>query len=48
MGTGTTGAVAKKLGRNFIGIEKDKKYFKAAEQRIKRIKEVMMKISIFL
>ena len=40
MGTGTTGAVAKKLGRNFIGIEKDKKYFKAAEQRIKRIKEV--------
>jgi len=40
MGTGTTGAVAKKLGRNFIGIEKDKKYFKAAEQRIKRIKEI--------
>lgn len=34
MGTGTTGAVAKKLGRNFIGIEKDKKYFKVAEKRI--------------
>ena len=25
-GTGTTGAVAKKLGRKFIGIEKDKSY----------------------
>ena len=37
MGTGTTGAVAKKLDRNFIGIEKDKKYFKAAEKRIQKI-----------
>ena len=36
MGTGTTGAIAKKLGRNFIGIEKDKKYFKVSEQRIKK------------
>jgi site-specific DNA-methyltransferase (adenine-specific)/modification methylase len=40
MGTGTTGAVAKKLGRNFIGIEKDKKYFKVSEQRIKKINEI--------
>ena len=40
MGTGTTGAISKKLGRNFIGIEKDKKYFKVAEQRIKGIKEI--------
>ena len=37
MGTGTTGAMAKKLDRNFIGIEKDKKYFKAAEKRIQKI-----------
>ena len=40
MGTGTTGAVAKKLGRNFIGIEKDKKYFKVSEQRIKNTNEL--------
>jgi len=33
-GTGTTGAVAKKLGRNFIGIEKDKTYIKGAKERI--------------
>jgi modification methylase len=33
-GSGTTGAVAKKLGRNFIGIERDKKYIKVAQQRI--------------
>jgi len=28
MGSGTTGAVAKKLGRNFIGIEKEDTYIK--------------------
>lgn len=33
-GSGTTGAVAKKLGRNFIGIERDKKYVKVAQKRI--------------
>jgi len=33
-GTGTTGAVAKKLGRNWIGIERNKKYIKAAQKRI--------------
>ena len=33
-GTGTTGAVAKRLGRRFIGFERDAKYAKAAEQRI--------------
>src|SRR5499427_5775631 len=33
-GTGTTGAVAKRLGRRFIGIERDKDYAKAAEKRI--------------
>ena len=33
-GTGTTGAVAKRLGRRFIGCERDPKYAKAAEQRI--------------
>ena len=33
-GTGTTGAVAKKLGRHFIGIERDPTYAKAAAERI--------------
>jgi len=33
-GSGTTGAVAKKLGRCFIGIERDRKYIKIAQKRI--------------
>ena len=33
-GTGTTGAVAKRLGRHFIGIERDRDYAAAARQRI--------------
>src|SRR5580704_687822 len=33
-GSGTTGAVAKRLGRHFIGIEREKAYAKHAEQRI--------------
>jgi modification methylase len=33
-GTGTTGAVAKRLGRRFIGIEREAKYAHAAEKRI--------------
>ncbi|MGF7159736.1 modification methylase [Rhodoligotrophos appendicifer] len=33
-GTGTTGVVAKRLGRNFIGIERDPAYAKAASDRI--------------
>lgn len=36
-GTGTTGAVAKKLGRNFIGLEREDIYISAAEKRIKEI-----------
>ena len=34
MGSGTTGVSAVKNNRNFIGIEKEKKYFKIAQQRI--------------
>ena len=34
MGSGTTGVACKKLNRNFIGIEKDDKYFKIAQDRI--------------
>src|SRR3712207_1979692 len=33
-GTGTTGAVARRLGRNWIGIEREKRYVKVARQRI--------------
>jgi modification methylase len=36
-GTGTTGAVAKRLGRRFIGIERDGSYAKAALARIAEI-----------
>jgi len=38
LGTGTTAVVAKKLGRKYYGIEKDKKYFKAAYARINKTK----------
>ncbi len=34
LGSGTTGVVAKKLKRNFVGIEIDKKYFDIAKRRI--------------
>ncbi len=39
-GTGTTGAVAKKLGRNFIGIEKDAGYAAGAKARIDAVQKV--------
>ncbi len=40
LGSGTTAAVAKKLGRNYFGIEREKNYFKAAEKRIKATKPI--------
>ncbi len=36
-GTGTTGAVAKKLGRRWLGIEKDETYIRVAQERIDSI-----------
>ena len=36
-GTGTTGAVAKKLSRSFIGIERDNKYISHAQKRIDKV-----------
>ena len=39
-GTGTTGAVAKALGRKFIGIEQDKSYIEAAETRLSKVRPV--------
>jgi len=35
MGSGTTGVACANLGRDFIGIELDEKYFKIAEDRIR-------------
>ncbi len=40
LGSGTTATVAKKLSRNYYGIEKEKSYFKAAEQRLKNTKPI--------
>lgn len=37
-GTGTTGAVARKLGRHFIGIEREEAYIAAARNRIASIR----------
>ena len=36
-GTGTTGAAAKRLGRHFIGVEREENYAKLAEKRIKAV-----------
>jgi len=38
-GTGTTGAVAKMLGREFIGIEREAAYRDAAEKRLAKIRK---------
>lgn len=39
MGSGSTGVACIKTGRNFIGIEKDKKYFETAKIRTEEYKE---------
>jgi len=44
MGSGTTGAVAKRLNRNFTGIEIDDTYFEIAK---KRIKNTLVSINLF-
>jgi modification methylase len=36
-GTGTTGAVAKKLGRHFVGVEREQAYIDAALERITNV-----------
>ena len=37
-GTGTTGAVAKKLGRHYIGIEREEAYIAAAQKRLENVR----------
>ena len=44
MGSGTTGVAAIKLGRHFIGIEKEPKYFDIA---CKRIEQAVYEMSLF-
>ena len=39
-GTGTTGAVARRLGRHFIGIEREPDYIAAALERIRKVKPI--------
>lgn len=39
-GTGTTGAVAKKMGRHFVGIEKDINYVNGALERLKQVEKM--------
>tara|TARA_Y100001936_G_scaffold253774_1_gene320857 strand:- start:13645 stop:14790 length:1146 start_codon:yes stop_codon:yes gene_type:complete len=46
-GTGTTGAVAKKLGRNWIGIDRETAYVEIAEKRINAIDSVSGDVSVF-
>jgi len=42
MGSGTTAIACKKLGRNFIGIEKEEEYVKIAEARIKAVPRTLL------
>ena len=44
MGSGTTGVVAKSLGRKFLGIENDKEYFTAAKKRIGEKKKTVKQV----
>ena len=44
MGSGSTGIACKKLGREFIGIEKEPDYCKIAEARIGAVQTVQEKL----
>lgn len=44
-GTGTTGAIAKLLGRKWIGIEREREYNKAAQSRIDAVETLMDEVS---
>jgi site-specific DNA-methyltransferase (adenine-specific) len=47
-GSGTTGAVAKKLHRQWIGIERDDTYIKVAKQRIDLVQPTMFSEELFI
>lgn len=44
MGSGSTGVACVNTNRNFIGIEKDNKYFEIAEDRIEKAKESLFEM----
>ncbi len=46
-GSGTTGAVAKKLHRHWIGIEREAKYIRVAQQRIDAVSPEMFDADVF-
>jgi modification methylase len=46
-GTGTTGAVAKKLHRHWIGVERDEEYVRVAQERIKGIQASVYDETLF-
>ncbi|HQJ47069.1 MAG TPA: site-specific DNA-methyltransferase, partial [Ignavibacteriaceae bacterium] len=51
VGSGTTAVAAKRLGKNYIGIEVNEQYVKIAENRLKELDEEMKSgliLSIFL
>jgi hypothetical protein len=48
LGTGTTGAVAKKLQRRWIGIEREPEYVKLARQRIEAVDAGMFSEQIYV
>ena len=46
-GSGTTGVACKKLSRNFIGIEKEEKYYKIAKDRLENSKNSVKRPTLF-
>ncbi|MGB9740015.1 DNA-methyltransferase, partial [Chloroflexus sp.] len=46
-GSGTTGVVAKRLHRNWIGIEKEKRYIQIAQNRINAVQPEMHDAATF-
>lgn len=44
MGSGSTGVACINTNRNFIGIEKDDKYFEIAKDRINKVRETIFDI----
>ncbi len=47
-GTGTTGAVAKKLQRHWLGIERDPRYVEVAQARIDTIPQALFQHEVFV
>lgn len=47
-GTGTTGAVARRLHRHFIGVEVEEKYARLAMERLKNVTQIEFDLPIFV